>query len=234
MNDWFITKASGDSYPARIFCFPHAGGSPRAFLDWQDGLAGEVEVVAICRPGREHRSAEPAPTIGEYVAGAAAAISAAAADDPRPCYLFGHSLGALIAFEVSRELASFGLPNHFIASGCSAPCLLPSQRVQDIARLDGREFAEAVGFFGGLSAEVFADEELRDLLLPGIIADFHLAVGYRYQPSSPLDVPATLVVGRDDPHVRQPQIEPWARSSAGRLSCTSLTAVISTLTATWP
>jgi len=211
MNDWFITKGGADPGSARIFCFPHAGGSPRAFLDWQAGLAGEAEVVAVCRPGREHRSAEPAPAIGEYIAGAAAAISAVSAADCRPCYLFGHSLGALVAFEVCRELAAQDLPNHFIASGCSAPCLLPSQRVKNIAKLDGAEFAEAIGFFGGLSAEILADAEMRDLLLPGVIADFRLAVGYRYRSAAPLDVPATLVVGRDDPHVREAQLQPWAR-----------------------
>jgi surfactin synthase thioesterase subunit len=210
MNDWFISKPGADPSSPRIFCFPHAGGSPRAFLDWQPGLGDAAEIVAVCRPGREHRAAEPAPTITEFIAGASAAISAVTQAGSRPWYLFGHSLGALIAFEVCRSLVGQGLPHHFIASGCSAPCLLPSQRVQEIARLEGQEFAEAIGFFGGLSAEVLADEEMRDLLLPGVIADFHLAVGYRYEPSAPLDVPATLVVGRDDPHVRQPQLEPWS------------------------
>src|SRR5207248_8724056 len=57
--------------------------------------------------------------------------------------------------------------------------------------------------------EVIADEELRDLLLPGLIADFRMAVGYQYQRRPPLAVTATVVVGRDDPHVKTAQIEPW-------------------------
>jgi surfactin synthase thioesterase subunit len=209
-TDWFISRG-GDQGTARIFCFPHAGGSPRGFLDWQAGLDGEAEIVAICRPGREHRAAEPAPTIEEFIAGAASAIAAVTEADNRPYYLFGHSLGALIAFEVGRALAGTWAPNHVIASGCSGPCLLPSRRVRDIARLGGREFAEAICFFGGLSVDVIADDELRDLLMPGVIADFHLAVGYRYRPAPPLAVPATLVVGRDDPHVKAAQVEPWSR-----------------------
>lgn len=124
-------------------------------------------------------------------------------------YLFGHSLGALIAFEVCRRLPESATPRHFVASGCAAPPLMPSERVRDIARLTGREFAEAVGFFGGLPAEVIADDEMRDLLLPGVVADFRMAVGYRYQPGSPLGVPATLVVGRDDPHVKAAQLDGW-------------------------
>jgi len=213
--DWFISRPVAGRGAApdlpRIFCFPHAGGSPRLFLDWQPGLGGDAEIVAVCRPGREHRAAEPAPSIGELIAGAATAITAVSEADGRPFYLFGHSLGALVAFEVCRRLAAGATaPRHFVASGCSAPSLLPSQRVKQIATLTGAEFAEAIGFFGGLAPEVIADAELRDLLLPGLIADFHMAVGYRYRPGPPLAVPATLVVGRDDPHVKAAQIAPWA------------------------
>src|SRR5271155_3522961 len=127
-GDWFVSRGGADPYSARIFCFPPAGRSPRAFLDWQAGLEGEAEIVAVCRPGREHRAAEPAPSIGEFIAGAAAAISAITEADPRPSSRPGHGRGALIAFEVARMLAgpdgSAG-PSHFIASGCAAPCLLP-------------------------------------------------------------------------------------------------------------
>lgn len=209
VSDWFISGGSGQAWAPRIFCFPYAGGSPRAFLDWQAALGEEAEIVAVCRPGREHRAAEPAPSIGEYIAGAAAAITAVTEADGRPFSLFGHSFGALIAFEACRALPAHTAPRHFVASGCSAPSLLPSQRVTEIAKLTGKEFAEAVGFFGGLPADVIADEELRDLLLPGVIADFTMAVGYHYQPGPRLSAPATLVVGRDDPHVKQAQVEPW-------------------------
>jgi surfactin synthase thioesterase subunit len=229
--DWFIGRASpelaagsaaGSAEPwaakpwaakpwaARIFCFPHAGGSPRAFLGWQPGLGEEAEILAICRPGREHRAAQPAPTFEELVNGAAAAITAVSEADDRPCYLFGHSLGALVAFEVCRRLPESATPRHFVASGCSAPSLLPSRRVREIAKLTGQAFAEAIGFFGGLPAEVIANPEMRDLLLPGLIADFRMAVGYHYRAGPRLGVPATLVVGRDDPHVKAVQVEPWS------------------------
>jgi surfactin synthase thioesterase subunit len=208
-GDWFVSRGGAAPWSARIFCFPHAGGSPRAFLDWQAGLGEDAEILAVCRPGREHRAAEPAPTIEEFVDGAAAAITAVTEADGRAFYLFGHSLGALVAFEVCRRLSGLATLRHFVASGCSAPSLLPSQRVKDIAKLTGQDFAEAIGFFGGLPPEVIADADVRDLLLPGLIADFRLAVGYRYQPGPRLGVPAALVVGRDDPHVKTAQIEPW-------------------------
>lgn len=212
-GQWFVSQgaARDDAAAPRIFCFPHAGGSPRAFLDWQAGLNGRAEIAAVCRPGREHRAAEPAPAIDELIDGAAAAIAAVTARDGRPCYLFGHSLGALVAFEVCRRLPGPVTPRHLIVSGCSAPSLLPSRRVTEIARLTGAEFARAIGFFGGLAPEVIDDAELRDLLLPALIADFRMAVGYRYRPGPPLAVPATLLTGRDDPHVGAEQIAPWDR-----------------------
>jgi len=211
--DWFAGRPGqaarlADPWAPRIFCFPHAGGSPRAFASWQAGL-DDAEFLAICRPGREHRVAEPAPTIEQLIDGATAAITAVTEADGRPFYLFGHSLGALVAFEVCRRLPESAAPRRLLASGCSAPALLPSQRVKQIANLTGRDFAEAIGFFGGLPAEVIADEDMRELLLPALIADFHLAVGYRYRPGPRLTVPATLIVGRDDPHVKAEQIGPW-------------------------
>jgi surfactin synthase thioesterase subunit len=211
-TDWFISQDTAPRTAPRIFCFPHAGGSPRAFLGWQDELGADAEILAVCRPGREHRAAEPAPSLGEYVTGAAAAITAVTETDGRPYYLFGHSLGALVAFEVCHALAAAETgpqPRHFVASGCSAPSLMPSQRVLAIAELTGRPFAEAIAFFGGLPPEVLADDDLRELLLPGVIADFRIAVGFRYQRRAPLAVPAALVVGRGDPHVKTPQIAPW-------------------------
>jgi surfactin synthase thioesterase subunit len=209
--DWFVSGGPGREGSPRVFCFPHAGGTPRAFLDWQAGLGDDAEIVGVCRPGRELRAAEPAPTIGELIDGAAAAIAAITAADGRPYYLFGHSLGALVAFEVCRRLSGSAPPRHLVASGCAAPSLLPSQRVRQIATLTGAEFAEAIGFFGGLDPEVIADAEVRELLLPGLIADFRMAVGYCYRPGPPLAVPATVVVGRDDPHVGQEQAGPWDR-----------------------
>ncbi|HUN35154.1 MAG TPA: alpha/beta fold hydrolase [Trebonia sp.] len=209
VDDWFVTRGRPDGPVPRVFCFPYAGGSPRAFLDWQAGLGDDAEIVGVCRPGREHRAAEAPPSIDELIDGATSAITALTARDGRPCYLFGHSLGALVAFEVSRRLSGAATPRYLIASGCSAPSLLPSQRVRRIATLTGAEFAEALAFFGGLAPEVLADPEIRDLLLPGLIAEFRMAVGYVYSPGPQLSVPVTLVVGQGDPHVGLAQVAPW-------------------------
>jgi len=201
---WFQTRGASADASARIFCFPHAGGNPRTFLDWQPQLEADAEIVAVCMPGR---GGEPVPSsVAELADGAAAAIRERA---DVPIHLFGHSLGALVAFEVARRLRDVDALRHVVASGCAAPSLLPSERVVHAARLEGRELAEAVEFFGGLPREVLDDEDLRELLLPSVQADLRLVASYRYEAAAPLEVPLTLVNGREDPHVTDAALLPW-------------------------
>jgi surfactin synthase thioesterase subunit len=209
-SQWFLTASVESRAAPRIFCFPHAGGDSRLFLSWQPRMR-EAEIVAVCPPGRAHRAAEPRPaSVAELADGAAAAIAAFA---DQPVYLFGHSLGAVVAFEVARRLRDLPTFRHLVASGCAAPALLPSPRVVEAAGLEGRAFAEAVGFFGGLPPEVVAAEELYDILLPGLRADFRMVASYQYRPAPPLKVPVTLIDGCDDPHVTDTVLGRWAEET---------------------
>lgn len=211
-SEWFLSRGSAGSEPAaRIFCFSYAGGNPRSFLEWQPGLAGCAEILAVCLPGQGHRSMEPRPALEAVADAAAAAIRTAILQDGRPAYLFGHSLGGLLSFEVARRLRGLSPLRHLVASGISAPSTLPSARTLEIARLRGKDFAQALRFFGGLPPEIVADDEILELLLPGLIADFRLAASYRYQPDKPLDLPVSIITGRDDPHVGPEQVRPWQR-----------------------
>ncbi|WP_405775347.1 thioesterase II family protein [Streptomyces sp. NBC_00859] len=210
-SSWFVSdKAESGSGPAaRVYCFPHAGGNPRSFQSWQPALAGAAEVAGLCPPGRGRRYREPAVTEVTELADRVAQEIAATAD--RPFILFGHSLGAVLAFEVARRIGHLSDFRHLVASGCSAPALLPTRRVVEAARLEGREFTEAVGFFGGLPPEVMDDETLQELLLPHLRTDFRMVAGYAYRPGAPLSVPVTLINGREDPHVREAELGPWDR-----------------------
>ena len=207
---WLLTGGESGGAAARVVCFPHAGGNPRAFLGWQSRLGESAELSAVCQPGRGPLAREQPPgSIAEFADGVAAAIAASAVHDERPIYLFGHSLGALVAFEVARRLRDLPALRHLVASGCSAPSLLPTERVVQASFLEGRAFAEAVGFFGGLPPEILADEDLFPLLLPGVQADFRLVAGYRYRPAAPLPFGVSLINGRDDPHVQDEALRAW-------------------------
>ncbi|MFE3738514.1 thioesterase II family protein [Streptomyces sp. NPDC059134] len=212
-SGWFVTGAPAAPEVPRVYFFAHAGGDPRSFLAWQPELGDEAQAVAVCPPGRGHRAAEPRPTLEEFAEGAAAAIRAeeagGAAHGSRPVYLFGHSLGGLVAFETARRLRDLPALRHLFVSGISAPVRAPSQRVRDLAVLEGREFAEQLDFFEGLPPEAMAHEELLDLLLPGVIADFRMAAGYRYRPAAPLEVPVSLIGGRDDAYLHPDKMREW-------------------------
>jgi surfactin synthase thioesterase subunit len=200
-----VSEAHAVDVP-RVFCFPHAGGDARRFLEWQPALAADAELIAVSSPGRGRATADPVAALVQIIEDAAAAIRKL---DDRPIYLFGHSFGAVVAFEVARRLDGLSALRHLIASGIAAPSLLPSQRITDLARLEGPAFAEALGFFGGLPPELVVDRDLQELLLPRLIADFRLAASYRFTPGPALKTPVTLINGDADPHIGSAQVQPW-------------------------
>jgi surfactin synthase thioesterase subunit len=213
VDDWFLADDDPDvaSTPVRVICFPHAGGDPVSFLRWQRHLADVAQLLAVIPPGRGHRAGQPAVAdLAELADRAAAAIAAL---PERRTVLFGHSLGGLTAFEIARRLRNHAGLTDLIASGCSAPSRMPTARVVEAARLEGREFAEAVAFFGGLPPEVVAAEELHDLLLPRLMADFRMVASYRYYAEPPLQIPVHLINGIDDPHVQGAAFTGWEAES---------------------
>jgi surfactin synthase thioesterase subunit len=209
-SEWFAdrpARAGTVLAPARIVCFAHAGGNPRAFRSWQPQLSEDAELLAVTPP----HPAAGRIALADYIAGAAQAISEQAAQDARPIYLFGHSLGGLVAFEVCRRLREQVPLAHLVVSALAAPSLLPSERVLALAAEEGPAFLQALVFFGGMPPQLLAEPELLEVLLPGVKADFQLAAEYRYQAATPLDLPATVVTGQADPHVGVQQVEPWRR-----------------------
>jgi len=202
-SPWFGSR--GTDAVARVFCFAHAGGNPRQFLNWQPVMGAEAQIVAVYPPGRGRRADEPAPaSFSDLADGAAEAIRSLG---DIPVYLYGHSLGALVAFEVARRLPGV---RDLIVSGLAAPSLMPTRRAVEIAQLDGRDFMEAVASYGGLPGEIAAMEDAHHLLLPGLRADFKLIQSYLYVPGPPLHAGLTIINGREDPNVTAATLAPWA------------------------
>lgn len=191
----------------RLVCFPHAGGGPAAFARWAYQLAPEVELWHATLPGRaprpDERFAEDWRTVVLEFA------DAVGKSVPRPYALFGQSLGAAIAFEVSRELSARGTPPaHLFTSASAAPDRRQSQPVpeddQALLRLVDERYE-------GLPSEVRADPELLGYFLPVLRADLRLASVYRYRPGDALDAPVTVFAGDRDPTVPAGGAAGWAR-----------------------
>lgn len=195
----------------QLFCFPYAGGSASGFLPWRTGLAADVELCAVQLPGRGARLAEP-PL--RDLDGLLAALASVIREQARPPFaFFGHSLGALVAFELTRRLrrARLPMPERLIVSAASAPpCRGPSRRLHE---LDDDALLQALRDYNGSPPEALAHRELMELLLPAIRADFALLHDYRYGAEAALNLPITVLAGRRDTHVPAGSLEGWQECS---------------------
>jgi surfactin synthase thioesterase subunit len=195
----------------RLLCFPPAGAGASTFRAW-GGLLPQVEVLAVQYPGRQDRFAEPCP---ERMPALADAIAAAvAADLPGPVAFFGHSMGAVVAYEVARRLAAVGVPEprHLVVSAHPAPTRERSSRPAadtDEAVLD------YLRMLGGANAALLDDPDLRELTMPMVRADLRLIGAYRYAPGPPLACPVTAVVGAADSTCGAVDVVDWAARTTG-------------------
>jgi surfactin synthase thioesterase subunit len=201
------TTPRPDAHTA-LYCLPHAGGAASAYRDWSQHLPGWLEVVAVQLPGRENRLAEPAVISPEATAAAVAADLSERPD--RSVVLFGHSMGALLAFEVARLLARDDrtAPAWLFVSGSDHPTAAPRTGPLLAALPDPELLAWAVAL-GGMPAWVAAEPQMRELALPVLRADCGWLENHVYRPAPPLACPITALAGEADPHVGAAGLEAW-------------------------
>jgi medium-chain acyl-[acyl-carrier-protein] hydrolase len=192
-----------------LFCFPYAGGSPYLFMDWKAQLQPEISVTALQLPGHGTRLPEPAHHSIETVL--AEVMPQFPETDGRPFAFYGHSLGAVIALEVARQLRRMGRPQpcHLIVGGSRPPQLGPI--VPHLHPLEEREFLSGVqARYSGIPAEVLNQPEILSLFLPALRADFTVYETHLHQPEAPLDLPISAFAGMDDPLVPEEIMTGWA------------------------
>ncbi|WP_158206632.1 thioesterase II family protein [Pseudoduganella flava] len=192
----------------RLICIPFAGGGASAFRPWGAALSARLEVVAVQPPGRESRFREaPLRDIATIVEQLGTALAAGL---DRPFALFGHSMGALVAFELARWLRRQGLPlpRHLILSGRRAASLpLDRRPYHDLPDAD---LLDEIRRMRGTDDGLLQNDELMALLLPTIRADFAAHDTYRYRPEPPLPVPLSIFGGRDDVTTPPETVAAWA------------------------
>ncbi len=191
----------------RLFCFPFAGGSAGSFMPWFAKLAPSIQLCAIQLPGRGARFGEP--PLDDFAQLLEQLGQVIARHDDRPYAFFGHSLGALVAFELAHHCVRRGLasPRHLFVSASGAP----RHRVgaPRYHLLSDGELLGKLRDYAGTPPEVLANQELMTLLLPAIRADFALLSRYRYQQRPRLDVPMSVLAGHDDAHVGRETLHDW-------------------------
>lgn len=213
---WLPSVRQGQEVRLRLFCFPYAGGNAAVFHPWADQLPTSIDLCPIQLPGRGARFGEPP---AERVQALAEAIAEAISPFlDLPFAFFGHSLGALIAFETARVIRSrfLRLPVRLFVSAHRAPRLKSDN--PPLHRLSDTDLVVELERLEGTPTKILNDPELLALMLPTLRADFALCDTYTYVRRAPLECPITILGGSEDKDVDRSQLEPWGEETRGELS----------------
>jgi len=206
-SNWVSISSSRGPRRARLFCLPFAGGGAIAYLRWSSSILDGVEVARVHLPGRETRLREPLFTCLESLVDTLVKELIAWIDGP--FILYGHSMGALLAFELARGLRRCYnlLPVHLFVSGYRAPQLPPEEA--PFSHLPDAAFIDRVRQYGGLPDLVAQNDELLEIFLPILRADFEMTETYVYKAETPFEFPITAFGGISDPKTSRDKILAW-------------------------
>ncbi|NJM66118.1 MAG: alpha/beta fold hydrolase [Acaryochloris sp. RU_4_1] len=206
-NAWIHCPRPNPEARLRLFCFAYAGAGASIFRTWFEELPTEIEVCAIQLPGREDRLGETLLSRIAPLVKALVPILEPSLD--LPFALFGHSMGALISFELARELRRQGHshPTHLFVAGSRAP-QLPDLDLP-IHRLPEPKFLEALRRLKGIPETILENADLMALLLPVIRADLAIVENYIYAAQESLPCPITAFGGQEDPKVCPADLAAW-------------------------
>jgi medium-chain acyl-[acyl-carrier-protein] hydrolase len=211
-NRWLPYRREVEDCKLRLICF--SGGGASTFTSWWKNLPAAVEVCPVQFPGRENRVREPAITrIPQLVSQLMGVL------DPlldRPFALFGHSVGALAAFELARQLRRQGLggPEWLLTSGYPAPQL--PQRRPAVSHLAPPEFWQAMRDHYSMDPVLLGSEDMKSFLYPGLRADYELVETYVYEEEPPFSFPISVFGGSHDPETTDLELLAWQKHTTGR------------------
>jgi surfactin synthase thioesterase subunit len=210
---WVEHLSRNSRRKVRLFCFPFAGGSAHMFRHWQGILPEQIDLCLVHLPGRRHLATERPFTRLDLLVDAIA--QAIVPEVFRPFAFYGHSMGALIAYELARTLrVRYDCePTQLFLSGRRAAQLSHvGRRTYD---LPDSEFLKEIESLNGTPRDLLDDPEARKLFLPLLRADFELAETYNYKPSAPLSCPMIVYGGVDDPQVSEADLAVWRQQTTG-------------------
>ncbi|MBW5482686.1 thioesterase II family protein [Streptomyces bambusae] len=214
---WIRRYHPAPEQPYRLVVLPHAGGSASFFFPFSRDLAGQAEVLAVQYPGRQDRRGEPAlDNVPELVDAIHRALEPWS---DKPFALFGHSMGAVLSFELAQRFEAEGAPlTGLIASGRRSPAIHREESVH--TRGDDALIAE-IRALSGTDAGLLADEELLRMVLPAIRSDYKAIETYRFRPtgSGPaLRCPVSVLTGESDPRVGLDEARRWEELTSGEFT----------------
>lgn len=207
-SSWFKEMQPFGRNDGEVICFPHSGGSASAFRALAAELDGELRVIGVQYPGRQDRYGEPLINelheLADRIAGNLSGSS-------QQRIFFGHSMGAILAYEVAQRLGSAG-PAALVASARPAPSVVD---VTTNYLLNDGDLIEQVVRLGGTASAVFGDAEMREILLPMIRSDYEASETYRPRGGPRLNCPVVAVGGTEDPTTSVDELRAWSGHTTG-------------------
>jgi medium-chain acyl-[acyl-carrier-protein] hydrolase len=216
VDSWIACRKPNPQARLRLFCFPYAGSGALIFRTWSDGLPADIEVCPIQFPGRGTRLMEtPFTQISPLIDALAQALEPLL---DKPFAFFGHSLGALVGFELARRLRRQNgvQPVHLFVSADRAPQI--AHRDRPIHTLPEGEFLVELRRLNGIPGKVLEEVELMQIMLPILRADFAVYETYVYSTEPPLNCPISAFGGLQDHRVSRSDLEAWSDQSSGSFS----------------
>ncbi|HXP20729.1 MAG TPA: alpha/beta fold hydrolase [Streptosporangiaceae bacterium] len=211
---WLSNWTEAENVTLRVFCLPHAGGGASAFRAWTRDQPAGVQICAVQLPGREDRTGEPLPAAVVALTQVLAPVLLPHLDVPY--VLVGNSVGALVAFDLARQLQQqYCLPPLRLVAAAARP---PGadRGMPPASELADAELAAAVQQrYGGIPGEMLRDPRYLEVFLPALRADLAMAQAYQPPPRPLLGCPVTAVVGADDPSMSRADLAGWGAFTEG-------------------
>jgi medium-chain acyl-[acyl-carrier-protein] hydrolase len=211
---WTVCWHPQPDAKVRLFCFPYAGGGASLFSRWSEHLPNGIELHAVQLPGHETRIAEPAHRDLNPLLVQLKEVLTPYLD--RPFALLGHSMGALVCYELARKMRKESeiQPAILFLSGVRA-LHIPNPDPHLYA-LDKSDFLKQLQFRYGMPARLLQDSDLMELFIPLLRANFQMCESYVYQPDLPLSCPISIFGGLDDPRISPEDLAVWKQHTTGQ------------------
>lgn len=210
---WCRHYRSANEGAGQLICFPHAGGSASFYLPVAAALSPGVDVVGVQYPGRQDRRLEPPLTAIAPLADQIHEVLSNRDNRGSNVTLFGHSMGAVVAFEVARRMEAAGQPPaRLFVSGRRAPSI---HREETVHLRDDAGILDEIRRLNGTDSAIFQDEEIMQAALPSLRADYQAIETYRGDPAVTVSCPVTALIGDADPRVTVDEARAWAGHTTG-------------------
>ena len=206
--DWFeIINKNIISENVRLIMFPYAGGGSSTFRKWEKFFC-DVRLYAVQYPGRENRMSEEPIKDFDILLDEVYKNLICIIDDDTPYYLFGHSLGTKLVYELTLRIMDGNMkkPSGIIVSGGRAPCF---KEENPIYHLDDIDFIKGINRYSGTPEEIIQNIEIMKIFLPMLRADFMIDETYQRKEIEKIDIPILGLMGTDDKALKIEELKKW-------------------------